>query len=643
MRKLALLFITAVVLLPLFPVDPVAGQARAGRTVALNPCKFTVGIGDSKYDVDAKCGTLAVPEDRSKPDGRKLDIHFTILAATNPNAKGLPIFHFEGGPGGAAISSFGETWFSAYRLLREDHDIVLIDQRGTGTSASLQCTEITDKAFDDLAQPLTDDESHKLSVERMNACLNRVSSTADPAFFTSTILADDTDAVRAALGYDQIDVFGNSYGTWLGQIYLGRYGKHVHAMVLDSTVGPWNWALLDSANNAEASLNRIFALCESDAQCVKVYPDLSGKLQTALDKLDAKPVKLSAAGPISGKSYDVVITRSRLLESFRLMFYNSSYISTIPQAVAQAAQGIFTLPATMLVAYAELGNDMSLGLYYSVHCSESAAFYTDSIVKQYQRGSYYNSDDKSVDQLKETCQNWRSTELDAADVAPVKSDRPVLILSGVFDPITPVSYGEETHQRLPNSTLAVFPYQAHGPMASNKCAQRMVAAFFNDPAKPVDTSCTKQDVKPVFMGAYQVKLVPFTDPNNTFSAQVPQDWTVQTDKSDGPMTFLTDQQETQLLGIGIFKNMKAADAQKAALDNIRKAYGPVDVQFSQSMLFITIVQVSLDAPNEVYTGALIIQQIGSNTKIVFHAAPSNIFQAVLVPVAPPVFASVNPR
>jgi hypothetical protein len=214
MKTLLAYLITVSMLCALvMPPTPAAGQSVS--TVRMNPCQFSVGFGEAKHEVDAQCGAIQVPEDRSKPDGRKLDIHFVLLAATGKGAKGTPIFHLEGGPGGSAISGFGEAWYSAFRVLRETHDIVLIDQRGTGRSASLQCKEVTDPAFEDLAQPLTDREAQDLYIDRLSACLNRLSATNDPAFYTSTILADDTDAVREALGFEQIDIFSNSYGTWL--------------------------------------------------------------------------------------------------------------------------------------------------------------------------------------------------------------------------------------------------------------------------------------------------------------------------------------------------------------------------------------------------------------------------------------------
>jgi pimeloyl-ACP methyl ester carboxylesterase len=640
-RLVALLLALSMVLAS--PSALVAGQPQLDRSVDLTPCKFSIGLGAAKHDIDAQCGVVKVPEDRSRPDGRKLDIHFVFLAATKPDAKGLPIFHFEGGPGGSAISGFGSAWFSAFRTIREKHDVVLIDQRGTGQSAPLQCTEITRAAFDDLAKPLSDAESEKLQIDRLGACLTRLSVTNDPAFYTSTVLADDTDAVRSALGYDQIDVFGNSYGTWLAQIYLARHGEHVQAMVLDSTVGPWNNYLLGANEHTEAALNKIFDLCKADTLCNRNYPDLPGQLQTALDKLDQEPVTTSSAGTITNKTYKVAMTSSRLLEAIQAMLYQSANASLIPQAISQAADGNFLLTAATLVSFVEQTDDLALGLYYSVHCSETVPFLDDKTNKP-TRGEFFGRDD-NAGQLADVCKVWRSAEVDKADVAPVKSDRPVLILSGALDPITPVSFAEETHTRLSKSTVAVFPYQAHGPTVGSKCAQNLIFSFLDAPDRKLDSSCTAQDIKPVFLGAYKVDLAPFS--NAKFSANIPKGWTVQADESSGPMTFFASPDRVQLLGIGIFKGQKMADAQKSALDVIEKAYGPVEIQqeASQSAIIFTIKIVihSLDRPDYAFLGMLLIRQSGKDSQVVWQAAPSNIFQAVVLSVAPIVFASVNPR
>src|SRR5258708_35059024 len=234
----------------------IPAQAQKTSAAQLTPCKFDLGFGNAKTSTDAQCTVISVPEDRAKPNGRKIDLHVTVLAATGPNKKPEPIFHFEGGPGASAIMNFGQTFFSAYRLLREDHDSVLLDQRRTGLSSPLQCTEDSGMALQDLSQSNTNTQTLSTAVDRISACLKRLSSKTDPAFYTSTILADDTDDVRAALGYNQIDVIGVSYGTWLGQIYLRRHGDHGYAMGLDTLAVPWNVYLPPPSHKPHASLDK---------------------------------------------------------------------------------------------------------------------------------------------------------------------------------------------------------------------------------------------------------------------------------------------------------------------------------------------------------------------------------------------------
>src|SRR5260221_4650469 len=157
-------------LIPGFAVAPVLAQATTDATAVLTACKFDVGIAASKYQIDALCTLVQVPEDYANPSGKQLDLHVTVLRATSDKKKAEPTFHFEGGPGASAIQNFGQTFYGAYRLLRQDHDVVLIDQRGTGLSSSLQCTEVTDQALADLNKDQSDDEGSASFIQQMADC-----------------------------------------------------------------------------------------------------------------------------------------------------------------------------------------------------------------------------------------------------------------------------------------------------------------------------------------------------------------------------------------------------------------------------------------------------------------------------------------
>ncbi len=620
--------------------SPSVQAAQAVGTVPLTDCPFSVGIGAAKHSIAARCGVLAVPEDRKNTAGRTLDIHFVVLAALNPDAKGLPIFHLEGGPGASAIQNFGQAWFSAYRLLRQEHPVVLIDQRGTGISASLQCTEITDAALPDLGKLTSAKDDQALGLKRLNDCLTRLSKTTDPQFYTSAALADDTDAVRAALGYDQIDVFGNSYGTSLGQIYLGRHGEHVAAMVLDSVAAPWNQWVLDGPNNGQAALDKLFALCKTDPACDKAYPDLPGQLQKALDLLKQKPVVITGNSAETNAAHPVGMTAERFQGALFQLLYNSANSNIIPQAISQATRGDYTLVASILITLAEHSGDVSLGLYSSIICSEMVAFYTDALLQQYQKDNVFNG----LDDSKESCKAWRSAELDPAEVAPVKSERPVLILSGGLDPITPVKFGEETHNRLSHSTLVVLPFQAHGVIVNSKCAQTITAAFLSAPDQAIDTSCVTHDLRPLFTGTYSVELASFNDPKATFTGVAPKGWTAQ---QDGALTFFTSPDGLQFVAAGVYKGQKPDAVKAALLTQLGTRYGTLEVQqeLTINLLFISITSVvhTLDRPDQTMLGVIFLRPQGSDTYVVWQAAPANWFQAVSLSIAPQMLGTLRPR
>ena len=647
MRKISyyafrLLMVIPALLLVVPQVVPIAAQTQP-PTLPLIACHLDAGVGDVKHPIDAQCGTLDVPEDYTHPQGRALTLHFMILPALKPNANGLPIFHLEGGPGASAITNFGQVWFAAYNPLRQDHPVVLIDQRGTGQSSSLQCTEITGPALDDLAQITTTQADQNLNAKRLAACLTRLSKTTDPQFYTSNALADDTDVVRAALGYDQIELFGNSYGTSLGQIYLKRYGDHVAGLVLDSVTGPWDHWTLDAANNGQMALDKLLALCKADADCNQAFPDLAGDLQTALKKLQDKPATITALSALTAAPHTVGMTADRLREALYQLLYNSANSTILPSAIHAAAQGDYTLTAGILIAEAEQADQVSHGLYESVVCSEIVPFVTPDLIKQYAQNNVF-SPLEPPESYAGDCKAWRSAELSPSDVAPVTSDRPVLILSGDLDPITPVKFGAETHARLSHSTLAVFPYEAHGVLPNSKCAQNLVVAFLNAPTQPLDTRCTADDLKPLFVGAYQVKLTAFSAPNATFRGVAPQGWTPE---QVGPLTFFTSPDSKQFAAAGIFKNQTSQQAQQAVISALTQRYGAIEVEQTQTVnvLFvsITVVAHSLERPDQAYIGTIILRSQGVDTFVAWQAAPTAWFQAASAVVVSQMLVAMQPN
>jgi pimeloyl-ACP methyl ester carboxylesterase len=616
---------------------------RAESRLVLEDCTLELGA-DPGVETPARCGEFEVPEDWSQPDGRHITLHVAVLPALSPSPRGAPIFHFEGGPGGSAIEGYTALWFSAYDAFRADHDIVLIDQRGTGRSTSLQCTEFTDTALSDLAEERSPEQRISLSRERYAACLTRLAQTTDPAQYTTAALADDTDAVRAALGYDQINIFGSSYGTWLGQIYVARHGEHVNAAILEGTVGPWNEHVLSVGANIEAALNHVFDLCAVDEDCNRTYPDLRARLDEAVHHLDT-PIATMGVSSTSGETYPVVVTRDDFLGTLQALMDTGSSVASIPKVVNEAAQGQFSTPATIMVALAEQADSVSVGMFQSVICAESLAFATPEDIRQAMDGSLYGAGDGIIESLVDTCQVWRSGEVDPADVAPTHSDRPVLIFAGGFDSRTPLAYAKEAVARLSHSTLAVFPYQGHGILPFSGCAQHLAAQFFMTPDAPLDVSCAAGDIAPRFQGTVHLDFERYNDPVGAFRVNVPVGWQRQpdpvSDKSRSGMAFFhppASQDALQVLGVGVFGSISADEAQVRAEASLEARYGALSARGSVDVLGIKLTEYTTRVQDDIYSGALIVITAGGSTRVIWYAAPSNafvsVFDSIIIGVMP---------
>jgi pimeloyl-ACP methyl ester carboxylesterase len=202
--------------------DPRAAAAPP----ALRPC-----LSAAQQPSGALCGQVTVPEDRAIKNGRQIALSLVVLPSRSLAGKSDPVFGLAGGPGIAA-TRLAVSYPRLYDMLQNDHDIVLVDQRGTGDSHPLFCgpadlSTVPGKALD---EPLDD--------TALLQCRDRLTKDADLKQYTTAAAADDLDAVRQALGYGKINLLGVSYGTRVGLEYLRRYGPQVRAIALSGVFSP---------------------------------------------------------------------------------------------------------------------------------------------------------------------------------------------------------------------------------------------------------------------------------------------------------------------------------------------------------------------------------------------------------------------
>src|SRR6185295_16768313 len=206
---------------PLLPLalGLLALPLAAATPASFHPCK-SAGL-----PAGARCGSVPVWEDRDAKAGRKIDLNVVVLPATGKAPAADAVFFVSGGPGEAATEAAPDLAGDLAEL-RKTRDIVFVDSRGTGRSHPLDCP--LPGSVDDLQGYLHD----LFPLEPLRACLPKLQEGANLALYSTPIAMDDLDDVRAALGYERIDLIGASYGTEAVQVYLHRHPDRVRAIVL---------------------------------------------------------------------------------------------------------------------------------------------------------------------------------------------------------------------------------------------------------------------------------------------------------------------------------------------------------------------------------------------------------------------------
>src|SRR5215471_18048022 len=249
---------------------------------------------------EAGCGRYEVFEDRAAKSGRKIALNILIVPAISGKPKPDPVFVLAGGPGQAA-ASVAKAGGNYLIKLNRDRDLVFIDQRGTGESNLLNCSPTAGK-----------DQMGRYFVEGVNAdhlreCRAQLEKNANLTLYTSAIAMDDLDEVRAALGYDKINLHGGSYGTYAGFVYMRQHPDHVRAAIFEGVTPVDAKIILPFAKGVEHSLERMFSDCASDADCNKAFPTLRNEFKDVAAKLEKQPAVFDSTNLLTGKRESVTM------------------------------------------------------------------------------------------------------------------------------------------------------------------------------------------------------------------------------------------------------------------------------------------------------------------------------------------------
>jgi len=442
-------------------------QSRAVEDIVFEDCT----IGSTGAQLPAQCATLNVPLNPADPSAGLQKLSVARIASRRQSGHADALTLLAGGPGQSAIESFPAVAF-AFRHIMRDRDVILIDQRGTGESTSLDCPE--DTASAELSHGLNLSQDPDEIREQSARCL--ASLDADPRLFTTSIAVQDLDSVRRQLGISQWNLYGVSYGTRVAIHYLRRFPDAVRSVVLDAVVPPQISLGPDIARLAQQSLEKIFARCEQQPGCGEAFGNLTLPTLMLMDELQSSPRTITYEDVTTGQLTTRTFTHEHLAVTLRLLSYSSQTAAILPSMLFEAIEhdNLAPLARQADMQSTTLSDSLSTGMHHAVVCTEDVPFFDGSPPGMSTDKSYLGDD--IVTAIQATCDSWPAGFIDEDFKQPLTSDKPALILSGGADPITPPAYGEMVAHTLSNVRHIVNEAQGH-MQAPFGCMPVLLAQF----------------------------------------------------------------------------------------------------------------------------------------------------------------------
>ena len=431
--------------------------------VAVQP-GFVPKACPQKMAARAICGTVRVPENRARPAGREIDLNVVVLKPNGP-VRLPPLFDIDGGPGLPSTKNVG---FYEGNEVSKGRDVVMVDQRGTGGSNGLFCPKVS-------AVPTTEPMFPAALVAH---CLKQLRAKADLRFYGTADAVDDLDAVRRALGYKQIDLFGMSYGTTVALAYMRDYPATVRAAVLMGTAPPQAMPPRAHATAAQRALDLALADCTARPACHARYPELGATLAKAKARYPRPEL---------------------LMERFRTLLYTPQGRSNLPLAIWGAAAGysrrLFDSGPPGGPLYAD-------GMFLAVTCGESFPLMDYASEAAAARKTWFG--DYRLRTQRAACAGWPRVRLSPRHLQlPTATNAAVLFISGEMDPVTPPDWAESVSRKMKHARHVVIPGGGHLPDGlanAETCLDTLSNPFLDHgDLGRVDTSCVASMAPPDYL------------------------------------------------------------------------------------------------------------------------------------------------
>jgi len=427
-----------------------------------------------------RCLRLAVPLDHQAP-GATLSLHIAVAPALRESARRDPLFLLAGGPGEAG-SDLVPLLNTTFRKVRATRDIVLIDQRGTGLSGKLDCKPGKN------AETATEDEL----LAETRACIKGLNKRFN--LYTTEQAARDIEAVRSALGYGRINVWGGSYGSRLAQAYARLYPGSVRALVLDGVAAP-DQVVPAGARDAQAALDALFKQCADDRVCAAAFPTLRAEFDALSARLAKSPESLTLPDPRTAETTKVEMTSMRFTGTVHNILYSQADSRRLPFLIHSAYQDRWQ----PFIARSNVSRDFSseggpaMPLHLAVVCAEDFPRLTPQLLEEDTKGSFLGA--PQIMRIGKMCETIGVPAVPYKE--PTMIEAPALLMSGALDPVTPPRRAEAARKYMKNAQHLIVKNGGHivSPLG---CMPRLLRGFLDQPGVPLKAECLNEIPAPTF-------------------------------------------------------------------------------------------------------------------------------------------------
>lgn len=467
------------------------GATTGSGTPSYTPTFEQTACWAGVTDAAVTCGYVTVPEDRANPTGRQVRLAVARLAARTATPA-APILYLHGGPGGGVQGNLA-AWRGS--TLRDDNDLILLDQRGSGQSEpALNCPERETVTWETFAQAGDLPSERRAYLDATAACRDRlVAEGVDLSQYDTVSNANDVADIRIALGIDAWNIYGVSYGTTLALEVMRSHPQGVRAVVLDSTYPlDQGHTVAREANTADRAFQAMADGCARDPACTELMEgDLLEYLYATIAEFDAEPYELQGTDERTGIVYDLRLDGADVYAGIFNAMYDTGLVAIMPTVLQQ----VRSRNPVFLQTAADDGinriNDLNEMAFIAIECRDRGRDWNvgdveSLLAERPELSTLYNVFAQTF------CEVIDVGTIEPSRNTSVVSDIPTVVFGGEFDPITPPAWGERATENLSRGTYFEFPGVGHGAVFADACPHSIMKTFLASPEATPDGSCISE-------------------------------------------------------------------------------------------------------------------------------------------------------